>query len=142
MERSTTEIDTRHEAIKAMAGALADAGYTRNDSAESVTPNDAMDAASAMIKRYADLGDMGSAFEFITEASSATDKGFIGDLTGFMDYGDRSDAFTLADCMTTRARWYGESFLPEALDMLDSRSEIARDRAVDMAIDERKAEGL
>jgi len=138
VEQSTTEIDTRHEALKAMAGALADAGYTRDDDAAAVTPADAAHATAAMIATYTQLGDMSSAFEFITEASSATDEGLIKKLVEAMVGANAQALCDLADCMTVRARWYGDNFLPEALDMLDSASEIERDRAVDMAIDERK----
>lgn len=138
MDTNIRPIDTKTEAIKAMARALAEIGYTRDDQASDVSPADALYATRAMIRRYAELGDMSACFEFITEASPATDKGLITKLTDAM-FGDQSDAEALVSCLCIRARWYGESFIPEALDMLDSASEIARDRKVDQDIDERKS---
>ena len=137
MDRNITPIDTRHEAIKAMAKALSDMGYTRDVDPDDVSPGDAMYAVRAMIRRYAELDDMSSCFEFLTEGSPGTDQGIITKLTDAMD-GDSSLNAALGSCMCTRARWYGEGFLTEALDMLDSADEVARDRHIDQQIKQRK----
>lgn len=137
MDTNIRPINTRHEAIKAMARALADLGHTRDTDADRINANHATFAVRAMIQRYTELDDMAACFEFITEASAATDSGLMTKLTDAM-LGNRDEAIALSTCLCTRARWYGELFIPEALEMLDSAGEIERDRRVDLDIDERK----
>lgn len=146
VEASTTEhaarkqqaTDSRHEAIKAAADTLAEIGYTRDSDLCHMHQSEVAAVARAMILRYVDLGDTSSAFEFLTEASAATDEGFLRKLADVI-LGGSAYQTAFAHCAETRARWYAESFIREALDLLPSASEIERDRKIDMDIDERKS---
>ena len=77
MDTNIRPIDTRHEAIKAAANKLAEFGCTRDVDTCNLHQSEVAAVARAMILRYVDLGDTSSAFEFLTEASAATDEGFL-----------------------------------------------------------------
>jgi hypothetical protein len=136
MDRSIRPIDTYHEAIKAMAGALSDMGYTRDS--DYPEPADIRAAVGAMLEKLADLQDFSFAFEFITEGRVFADSRIIRGLAECMSRPSQSASEGLANELVTRARWYGDSYLEEAMAMLDSASEIEQDRKVDQDIDERK----
>ncbi|MFW6024061.1 MAG: hypothetical protein ACOC8P_00400 [Dichotomicrobium sp.] len=136
MDPSIRPIDTRHEAIKAMAGALADLGFTRGG--EQPEPPDVIAASSAALAKLRDVQDFSFAFEFIAEGSIFSDSRLINALAEYMAHPTDKAARAIADELTSRARIYGESFIDEALDMLDSASEIERDRKVDQDIKQMK----
>ena len=139
MDRNITPIDTRHEAIKAMANALHDIGFAGDSDPTSITVADVRYATGRMISRLVDLKDEGFLFEFLTEPGGwGTDASMFGTIADYMVRGNPDYQQLIADTIATRARWYGESFIPEALDMLDSASEIARDRQVDEQIKQAK----
>lgn len=130
-------MDTRHEAIKAMADTLADLGYTRDS--ERPEPPDMIQAASAALEKLREEMDFSFAFEFITEGSVFSDSRLIHALFLYMRHPSDPLSRSLADELTSRARIYGESFIDEAIELLPSASELERDRQVDQQIDERKS---
>ena len=138
MDTNTRPIDTRHEAIKALAAALGDMGYTRDSEPGDVTGHDARYATGMMLHEIARQSDWPFAWEFVTEAGG-TGKNLMHFIASAMVTPSPVCDETVAAIVLQRARWYGESFIPEALAMLDSASEIERDRHVDEQIDERKA---
>lgn len=131
--------DSRHRALKAMAGALSEIGYTRDNEATEVTGPNAMYATAHMMKSLLESGDDSFLWEFISEPGGrGTDRCLFGLIIDHMIAPAPERARLVGETIPTLCRWYGESFLQEALDMLDSASEIERDRKVDQDIKARK----
>lgn len=139
-KRREQTVDSEQAFIQAMATALRDADYTCDTDADDVEPADERYAVGAGLKALVSINDWSFLTEFITESGGPkNDRAMFDALADFMLRPSDESAWRFVGAASTRARWYGESFLQEALDMLDSASEIERDRQVDMAIDERKS---
>ena len=137
MDTNIRPIDTRHEAIKALAAALGDMGYTRDTEPGDVTQHDARYAIGMMLHEIVRHGDWSFAWEFVTEAGG-TGMNLMHFIASAMTAPSPVCDETVAAIVLQRARWYGESFIREALAMLDSADEVARDRWVDEQIDQRR----
>lgn len=132
-------MNNRDEALKTMAHALAEMGYTRDSDPSEVNGPDALAATGAMIKRLIELRDESFLFEFLTESGGwGTNSSMFSILADYMITPVPIYPGLLADHLACRSRWYGERFIPEALELLDSKAEIARDFAIDQDIDEFK----
>lgn len=132
------EIDTRHEGIKAMAQALADMGYHRGDNPTLVRTEQCHSATAAMIERLVELEDITFLSEFLTEASDLMISALMRCVAQHMYQCSHATSTDIAALLSTQCRQYGERFLEEALDLLDTRAEVERDRQVDQAIDQQK----
>lgn len=134
--------DTRHEAIKAMADELARCGFTRDNTAQQVDAHSLSLATAAMLERLIQLGDIGFLLEFETEAPDNFISARYRQIIDGKRTGQRGCATSLMAIETTACDEYAKGFLSEALDMLDSASEIARGRKVDQDIKARKEAAL
>ena len=140
-QRRQQTADSEQAFINAMARALRDSGYTRDTDADDVEPADERYAVGAGLTALVSLEDWSFLTEFITESGGGlSDRAMFDALACFMLHPSDESAWRFVGAASTRSRWYGESWLQQALDMLDSADEIARDRYVDEQIDERKSE--
>ena len=129
-------MNTRTEAIKAMAEALNDIGYTRDTDPEDVTHADARYATGMMLHEIVRHQDWAFAWEFVTE--HGTGETLLHFIASAMTVPSPTCDETIAHIIQQTARWYGEKFLPEALAMLPSADEIQHGQHIDQQIDERK----
>ena len=135
MDKNITPIDTRAEAIRAMADALQDMGYTRDTDPDDVTEHDARYATGMMLHEIIRHQDLAFAWEFVTE--HGTGETLLRFIASAMTAPSPTCDETIAHIIQQTARWYGEKFLPEALAMLPSADEIQHGQHIDQQIDER-----
>lgn len=138
MDTSIKPIDTRREAIRAMADALAGMDYTRDDLDKPIRPKDTLNASGQMLLAIAKMRDAGFAREFLTEVSDDAVLSATRLLALYMM--GHGDALECMDAFSRNARWYGEEFIKEALsaETMPSADEIARGRHVDEQIKQAK----
>lgn len=138
-KRREQAADSEQAFIRAMADVLSGLGYTRDNDQSDVWATSARYAIGHGIKALVEAGDRSFLGEFLSEGSEHSERAIFNALADFMIQPSDQAAFEAADAIARQARWYGESWLQRALDMLPSASEIQRDREVDQAIDERKS---
>ena len=136
MDRNITPIDTRHEAIKVLRDELSLHGFTRDSEPREVSQSILVSAAGRMVRRLVNLGDISFANEFLIESGcEQTHERWLMACAEDMVCAPSPRPSEIA-CQ--RAGWYAGGFVQEALDMLDSASEIERDRHVDEQIKQAK----
>ena len=138
-QRRQQTADSEQAFIQAMADALGEIGYTRDTTPDQIGHDDIRLAIGRGLKALVIAGDWSFLGEFLSEGGKDSDRAIFMALSDFMIAPSVATANNAANVLARTARWYGESWLQRALDMLDSASEIARDRQVDEQIDERKS---